>query len=85
VLGALPTLSNPAPLSLDSRAPSGGDLSGGPWPGCPVVQHQRVDFAASMTDGPTVGELNPQSRSADEITHLWNAIATWLAMDGKES
>src|SRR5215831_5791590 len=31
----------------------------------PVTLHQRIDFASSMVDGRTVGELNPQSRSAD--------------------
>jgi chromosome partitioning protein len=39
-------------------------------PVVPVIVHQRIDFAASMTDGRTAGEMNPQSRSADEITQL---------------
>ncbi|SRR6266511_4535221 len=33
----------------------------------PVIVHQRIDFAASMTDGRTVGELNSRSRSAEEM------------------
>ena len=37
----------------------------------PVTIHHRVDFAASMTDGRTVGEIVPNSASAREITDLW--------------
>ena len=33
----------------------------------PVTLYQRIDFAASIIDGRTVGELNPQSRSAEEV------------------
>ena len=33
----------------------------------PVTLHQRVDFAASMIDGRTVGEIVPNSQSAREI------------------
>jgi chromosome partitioning protein len=40
----------------------------------PVILHQRIDFATSMIDGRTVGELNPQSRSAQEMTQLWNYV-----------
>jgi chromosome partitioning protein len=47
-------------------------------PVAPVIVHQRIDFAASMTDGRTVGELNPRSRSAEEITQLWNYVSTLL-------
>ena len=36
----------------------------------PVMIHHRVDFAASMTDGRTVAELAPESRSAQEIAAL---------------
>src|SRR5882724_7965147 len=36
----------------------------------PVTLHQRIDFAASMVDGRTVGVLNPQSRSAEEVASL---------------
>jgi chromosome partitioning protein len=43
-------------------------------PVAPVILYQRIDFANSMIDGRTVGELNPQSRSAQEITHLWNYV-----------
>ena len=49
----------------------------------PVTLHQRIDFAASMVDGRTVGELNPQSRSAEEVTSLWTYVNTQLRRDGK--
>jgi chromosome partitioning protein len=47
-------------------------------PVAPVILHQRIDFAATMVDGRTVGELNPQSRSATEMTELWNSVYTQL-------
>jgi len=37
----------------------------------PVTIHHRVDFAASMIDGRTVGEVVPGSASAKEISDLW--------------
>jgi len=37
----------------------------------PVTLHHRVDFAASMTDGRTVGEVVPKSQSAKEMRDLW--------------
>ena len=36
----------------------------------PVVIHARLDFATSMTDGRTAGELDPAS-SAGEVAELW--------------
>ncbi len=41
--------------------------------GCvaPATLHHRVDFAASMIDGRTVGEANPSGRSAAEVAQLW--------------
>jgi chromosome partitioning protein len=47
-------------------------------PVAPVIVHQRIDFAGSMVDGRTVGEVNPQSRSAQEITNLWKYIYTHI-------
>src|SRR2546421_534440 len=41
----------------------------------PVTIHHRVDFAASMVDGRTVSELAPESRSAQEITLLWEYVS----------
>ena len=37
----------------------------------PAIVHHRIDFAASMIDGRTVSELNPASRSANEVADLW--------------
>lgn len=37
----------------------------------PVTVHHRVDFAASMVDGRTVGEVASKSASAREIRELW--------------
>jgi chromosome partitioning protein len=44
----------------------------------PATIHQRVDFAASMTDGRTVSELAPESPSAKEITVLWEYVLAQL-------
>jgi chromosome partitioning protein len=45
----------------------------------PVTIHHRVDFAASMIDGRTVGEVVPGSQSAKEISDLWNYIQERLS------
>jgi chromosome partitioning protein len=37
----------------------------------PVIIHHRVDYAASMIDGRTVGEAAPNSQSAREMRDLW--------------
>jgi chromosome partitioning protein len=44
----------------------------------PVNLHHRVDFAASMIDGRTVGEANPAGRSAAEVTALWSYLENRL-------
>ena len=44
----------------------------------PVTLHQRVDYAASMVDGRTVGEVVSKSKSAQEIKTLWSYIAERL-------
>jgi hypothetical protein len=36
-----------------------------------------------MVDGRTVGELNPQSRSAEEVASLWQYVITQLRKDAK--
>jgi chromosome partitioning protein len=51
----------------------------------PVTLHQRIDFAASMVDGRTVGELNPRSRSAVEVADLWQYVVTQLRKDVKRA
>ena len=45
----------------------------------PVTIHHRVDFAASMVDGRTVGEVTPESASAKEIQELWIYVQGRLA------
>lgn len=45
----------------------------------PVTIHHRVDFAASMVDGRTVGEVVAKSASAKEIRELWVYVQNRLA------
>jgi chromosome partitioning protein len=45
----------------------------------PIIVHHRVDFAASMVDGRTVGEIVPDSASAREIAGLWTYIQDRLS------
>jgi chromosome partitioning protein len=45
----------------------------------PVTLHHRVDFAASMVDGRTVGEVTAGSASAKEIQKLWIYVEGRLA------
>ena len=40
----------------------------------PVTVHQRTDFAASMIDGRTVMEIDPNCKSAREVEELWTYI-----------
>jgi len=44
----------------------------------PVIVHQRTDFAASMIDGRTVMEVDPKSRSSQEVAVLWSYISDRL-------
>ena len=44
----------------------------------PVTVHHRVDFAASMIDGRTVMEVDPNGKSAAEIAALWNYVSDRL-------
>lgn len=39
-----------------------------------AIIHDRVDYAASMTDGRTVSELNPSGAAAAETAALWLSI-----------
>jgi len=48
-------------------------------PIAPVLIGQRVDFAASMTDGRTVMELPGKSKSSGEITALWGYLDARLS------
>src|SRR5471032_2091566 len=45
----------------------------------PITIHHRVDFAASMIDGRTVGEVMPNSASAREISDLWSYLQAKLS------
>jgi chromosome partitioning protein len=40
----------------------------------PVTVYNRTDFAASMIDGRTVMEIEPEGKSAEEIRGLWEYI-----------
>ena len=51
----------------------------------PTTIHQRVDFANSMIDGRTVGELDANSNSAREVAELWNYVNTRLRKIVKET
>jgi chromosome partitioning protein len=44
----------------------------------PVIMHHRTDFAASMIDGRTVMEVNPNSKSAHEVSELWTYVSDRL-------
>ena len=45
----------------------------------PVNIHNRIDFAASMIDGRTVMETDPDGQSAEEIGELWQYLRDRLA------
>jgi chromosome partitioning protein len=51
----------------------------------PVFIHHRVDFAASMVDGRTVGEAVPKSASAQEIAQLWTYVQDRIGRLNKET
>ncbi len=44
----------------------------------PVTLHHRTDYAASMIDGRTVMEVDPNCKSAAEIEELWAYVADRL-------
>ena len=44
----------------------------------PVTLHQRTDYAASMIDGRTVMEVDPNGKSAAEVAALWAYISDRL-------
>jgi chromosome partitioning protein len=51
----------------------------------PTTIHHRVDFAASMVDGRTVGEIIPNSASAKEIRELWKYVQDRLGRVKKDT
>lgn len=44
----------------------------------PTICYQRTDYASSMIDGRTAGELDSRSKSATEIADLWIYVNTYL-------
>ena len=44
----------------------------------PVTLHHRTDFAASMIDGRTVMEVDPNGKSSREVAELWDYISDRL-------
>ena len=44
----------------------------------PITLYQRTDFASSMIDGRTVQEIDPKSRSTEEIQGLWKYVSAQL-------
>jgi chromosome partitioning protein len=44
----------------------------------PIMVHHRVDFQTSMVDGRTAVEVNPDSKSAEEIRKLWEYLRNRL-------
>jgi chromosome partitioning protein len=51
----------------------------------PITVHHRIDFAVSMIDGRTVGELDGDSNSAREVTELWNYVNTRIGKSVREA
>jgi chromosome partitioning protein len=51
----------------------------------PVMIHHRVDFATSMTDGRSAGELDPAAKSATEIADLWTYLETRLTQGARHA
>jgi chromosome partitioning protein len=49
----------------------------------PTVIYQRTDFASAMIDGRTVQEVDASSKSANEVSQLWDYINTHLRKSGK--
>jgi len=45
----------------------------------PITVHNRTEFAASMSDGRSVMEINPEGRSTEEMGALWRYIHDRLA------
>lgn len=48
-------------------------------PVAPAFVGDRVDFAASMVDGRSVRELDARSKSAGEVSDLWQQVKAHLA------
>ncbi len=51
----------------------------------PAVIHDRVDYAASMTDGRTAIEISPHGPAAAELADLWSQIKKRISEFAKSS
>jgi chromosome partitioning protein len=49
----------------------------------PITLHHRNDYATSMIDGRTVGELDPSSKSAAEVRELWTYLNKRLSLENR--
>jgi chromosome partitioning protein len=49
------------------------------------IIHDRVDYASSMTDGRTAGEINPNGPAAAEMAQLWSFTKKLLSELAKGS
>jgi chromosome partitioning protein len=50
-----------------------------------AILHQRTDYAAAMTDGRVAAELDPASKSAEEIAELWAKVSVSLRKQGSKA
>jgi chromosome partitioning protein len=50
-----------------------------------AILHQRTDYAAAMTDGRVAAELDPASKSAEEIAELWANVSVSLRKQGSKT
>ena len=87
---ALPTDRHAVAVYLASHAPKNRlavdavEVLATMAPALKTIIHHRQLFASSMIDGRTVGELDPVSTAAEEITALWPELTTHFRIDGKE-
>ena len=51
----------------------------------PVTVYQRTDYAASMVDGRTAGEIDPTGKSAAEIAALWTYVSQQVGKQVRKS
>jgi chromosome partitioning protein len=50
----------------------------------PTIIYQRTDYASSMIDGRTAGELDSSSKSAIEILDLWTYVNAHFSKKGNK-
>jgi chromosome partitioning protein len=50
----------------------------------PVTVYQRTDYAASMVDGRTAGEIDPAGKSAAEIAALWTYVSQQVSKQARK-